>query len=118
MIVPGLFRLPRHQQYHIGPLYYDPVKEDIAKRKIRIKKQLMREQATEEEHDLDDVRMNISEAFARKRKAQSSAGFLQFFMMSLFLGTGFGYIYIGIDVLYGLLLIVPLFLLVRLKNIY
>ena len=34
---PSLFRLPRHQQFHIKPRYYDPVKEEIEERTERIR---------------------------------------------------------------------------------
>ncbi len=40
MRFPSLFRLPRHQQFHIQPRYYDPVKEEIKERTEKIRKSL------------------------------------------------------------------------------
>lgn len=37
---PSLTKIPRHKEYSITPRYYDPVKEDIARRTERIKRDL------------------------------------------------------------------------------
>jgi hypothetical protein len=119
MRFPSLFRLPNHQQFVYKPRYYDPIKEDIAIRKERIKRELERRKRNEEGTATDDDhKYAISEAFARRRKRNSSAGLLQFFMMVLFMSTAFGYIYFGNDALYILISLLPVYLLVRLKNLY
>lgn len=118
MRIPRLFRLPAYQRFYIEPRYYDPIKEDIAKRKIRIKKQLMREKGLQNDEE-ENYNTNIAEAFNRKRRtASSSASLMQFFLMVLFLGITIGYIYFGNDALYALLVMIPFYLLIRLKNIY
>ena len=40
MRFPSLFRTPRHQKFHIEPRYYDPIKEEIAERTERIRKEM------------------------------------------------------------------------------
>ena len=118
MRFPSLFKLPKYQQFEIKPRYYDPIKEDIAARKARIKKELERRRKGGAAPEEPDHHSNISEAFAKRRKKGANASILQFFMMLLFLSTVFGYIYLGNDALYLLLVILPIYLLVRLKNIY
>lgn len=109
MKVPSIFRLPRHQRFEIQPRYYDPVKEDIDKRTSRIRQQLNYEKAGNKTE-------SIREAYARGRKSNKSADLFQLLMVAIISVALGGYIFYGADIVYTLLLLVPLYILLRRKK--
>lgn len=109
MRFPSLFRTPRHQQFHIKPRYYDPVKEEIEERVARIRQEV--------EGEMPDSSYRSSISFKRKTKRTQSASFLQLVIAVLLGGMIFGWLEIGNDIFYYLLLVgAPLYLFFRLKS--
>ena len=107
---PSLFRLPKHQQFHIKPRYYDPVKEEIKERTLRIREEM----TGKENNTYQPSKIN----FKRKATRTPSTSLLQLGIAAL-LGLLFvGWLQFGGDIFYYLLwIIVPGYLIYRLRTI-
>ncbi|WP_053406829.1 hypothetical protein [Persicobacter sp. CCB-QB2] len=79
MRLPSLFKTPKHQQFHIKPRYYDPVKEYVEERR-RVVASQMKEEA---DGDKDRYSANIRAGFDRSRGKATSpkAGMAQGLMV-------------------------------------
>lgn len=106
MKFPSLIRIPAHKQFHFEPRYYDPIKEDIARRTDRIKQELSGDKN-------NNYRANISYAFAHKNRQGNKTGLIQFSLIAAMFGAFFGYLYYGNIAIYTLLLVMGLYLLYR-----
>lgn len=106
MKIPSIFRLPAHQRFEIQPRYYDPVKEDIEKRTDRIRKQL--------ENEKNGLKTeSIREAYKARGGSSRSADLFQLLMIIIVgLSIG-GYLMYGASVYFALLLLVPLYIILR-----
>ena len=107
---PSLFRLPKHQQFHIKPRYYDPVKEEIAERTERIREEMR----GKEGGNYQPSKINF------KRKAQSapSSSLLQLGIAAVLGLMVMGWLQFGGDFFYYLLwVIVPGYLFYRLRTL-
>lgn len=104
MRFPSLFRLPKHQRFHIEPRYYDPVKMEIKERTERIK-QAMKRKITE---DYKPTQIH----FKRKARASPVASMLQL-LIALILGMMVvGWLEFGNRIFYFLFwLVIPTYLL-------
>ncbi|MEM6831916.1 MAG: hypothetical protein AAF551_15505 [Bacteroidota bacterium] len=110
MRFPSLFRLPRHQQFHIKPRYYDPVKEEIKERTERIK------QSIEGGKSSDYLPAQIS--FKRKSKPAPATSMIQLMIAAILGVIVLGWFEFGNDIFYYLLwLLVPGYLIYRLKQV-
>lgn len=96
MKFPSLFRTPAHKRFHFEPRYYDPVKEDIARRTARIKQEFSGDKNS-------NYRANISHAFARKSRQSNKSGLIQFSLIAGMFCAFFGYLYYGNIALYLIL---------------
>jgi len=110
MRFPSLFRQPKHQQFHIKPRHYDPVSEDIKNRTDRIKAEMKGKQ-------IEEFRESRIE-FKRKTKSAPMTSMIQL-LIAVFLGAMvLGWLEYGNEVFYyALWIIVPAYLLYRLKSI-
>ena len=111
MKFPSLFRTPSHKRFHFEPRYYDPVKEDIARRTARIKQELSSDKNS-------NYRANISNAFARKSRQSNKSGLIQFSLIAGMFCTFFGYLYYGNIALYLMLSVMGIYLLYRLRSLF
>lgn len=109
MKFPSIFRQPRYQRFHIEPRYYDPIKEDLKQREERIKKEL-------EQGNNGTYAENISEAFSKRRGSNYGTALTQVLFIILFLAVFFGYIYYGNGAFYGLILLLPIYILIKRKR--
>lgn len=108
MRFPSLIRLPRNKQFRMEPRYYDPIKEDIAERTERIKREL--------EGEKEDYKPgNIS--FDRRTKSVPNTSFLQLLIAAVLGSLVVGWLFYGNQVFYSLFLIFPIYLYFRLKKI-
>lgn len=109
MRFPSLFRTPKHQQFHVEPRYYDPVKEEIEERKIRFRQQM------EGEGDGTYVkRINFKK---RSNKRTPSSSMLQFSIAIILVALTFGWLEFGNQIFqYLLYLAIPAYLLYRLRK--
>jgi hypothetical protein len=122
MKLPSIFKAPRHQRFSIQPRYYDPVKEEIEARIARIRGEMNGEDGDEPEHiHAEYIKSRISSGF--QRRTRPSAGkkdnstILRLVIIGVLFGGVAGFIQYGNDVVYGMLLLVPLYLFLRLKKI-
>jgi len=111
MKFPSLFRTPDHQRFNFEPRYYDPIKEDIARRTARIKQEIS-------EDKNNNYRTNISGAFAHKYRQGNKSGLIQFSLIAGMFCAFFGYLYYGNIAIYLLLGIMGIYLLYRLRGFF
>lgn len=109
--LPSLVKKPKYQRFHVEPRYYDPIKEDIEFRTERIKSELGMES---EELDTG-YSSKITGSFRKNMKHAKGGGVDQTMMLRLIilivlvLFAG-GFVYMGSEVFYLLLLYVPFYL--------
>lgn len=111
MKFPSLFRIPQHKRFNFEPRYYDPVKEDIARRTAIINQE-------ESEQQTNNYRSNISNAFVRNTRQSNKSGLIQFILVATLFGGFVGYLYYGNVVLYIFLGMIGLLLLRRLRTLF
>jgi hypothetical protein len=109
MKVPSLFRLPKYQRFEVQPRHYDPVKEDIENRTARIKQEL---RLAREGKEVESIR----DAFKTRRNSNKSADLFQLLMIVIIAVSVGGYIFWGANVYFALLLLVPLYIILRRKR--
>ena len=117
MKFPSIFRTAQPMRFDIKPRYYDPVKEEIAQRTAKIKRELQADGKlpleNEDSEALNrDYGSSIRGAFTqggpikgRSSSVVSSAGMIRFLIFLVLLGAFFGYLYLGPEVLYTMLYI-------------
>ena len=98
MRFPSLFRLPRHQRFHIQPRYYDPVKEEIEERTERIKDEMKSGEA----RNYQPSKIN----FKRKTKKAPATSLMQLFIAASLGGLIFGWLEFGNDIFQVYLIII------------
>jgi len=101
MKIPSLLRVPKNKRFNFQPRYYDAIKEEIEERTERIKSEI---------GDKEFYHEHISQAFRRREKRDRTSGMLQFFFVITFALIIFGYIYFGAQILYTLLILIPLYI--------
>ena len=109
MKIPSLIKITKHKRFHFEPRYYDPIKEEIKERTARIKKEIDSSSDT-------NYHSNISNAFSRRSTRQKQSNALQFSFIVLFFAAIFGYIYYGNAALYALMIIIPVYILFKIKK--
>jgi len=112
MKFPSIFRLPKHQRFHYQPRFYDPVKEDIEnRRKFYAKK-----------YDQNDIeyKSSISGTFKRKRTnvKSLSTSLIQLIIAVVLMATFIGWLFYGNVVFNFFLIIIPIYFVLRLRNIF
>ena len=108
MKLPSLSRLPKNKRFNFQPRYYDPIKEEIEERTSRIRKEL---------GDSDEYfREHISNAFRRRARTEKTSGIMQFIFIISFIVIFFGYIYLGNQIFYLFLLLIPLYIWMKRRN--
>lgn len=111
MRLPSLIKKPKYQRFHIEPRYYDPVKEDIEMRTERIKGEM----GLKGKEVQAGYSSKISGSFRKNMKHAQGGGVDQTVMLRLVilivlvLFAG-GFVYIGSEVFYLLLLYIPFYL--------
>ena len=118
MNLPGLFKKARYQRFHIEPRYYDPIKEDIENRTSRIKAEM----GLSDSEKIDPgYRSRIEGSFRKNMKHATGGGIDQTVMLRLLimvilvLAIG-GFLYVGKEIFYLVLLIIPFYLWKRLRK--
>ena len=109
MRFPSLFRLPRNQQFDIKPRYYDPVKEFVDERRALANKEARRE----EEADLPSGNIRFER---RKSSVGVNTALLQLVIALVLSALIVGWLFLGNDIVYFGLILVPVYLYFRLKR--
>ena len=117
MKLPGLMSKAKYQRFHIEPRYYDPVKEDIENRTSRIKSEL---ELTEGKADFG-YRSQIEGSFRKNMKHATGGGVdqtvvVRLLIMVILVTMVGGFVYVGMEIFYLLLLLVPFYLWRRIKR--
>ena len=117
MKLPGLMSKAKYQRFHIEPRYYDPVKEDIENRTSRIKAEIG---LSENKTDFG-YRSQIEGSFRKNMKHATGNGVDQTIMVRLLIMVILvmmvgGFVYVGMEIFYLLLLLVPFYLWKRLRH--
>ena len=109
MRFPSLFRTPKYQQFEIKPRYYDPVKEFIEERRMVVNANQNGDPPNEPH--ISRIR------FERKKNNEGvSATLLQLIIVLILGGLLLGWLYIGNDVLYYGLIVIPVYFFFRFKK--
>ncbi len=113
MKIPSLTRIPSHKRFNIEPRYYDPVKEDIAERTSRIKQEISQLAEGQLQHG-----SGISGSFSKRTSTNHArnANILQMIIMIILITFLGGYLLYGNYIFYALLLVIPVYFFVRLRN--
>ena len=115
MRLPSIFRIPSHQRFKIQPRYYDPVKEELDQRIARIKREI---QSKKNPSLTDDFETSIRGAFTSRRnvrKKSASVSFIQSLIVVILIGFFWGFYEFGNKAFYLLLLMIPVYMLIRRK---
>ena len=115
MALFSFFRTAKNQTFRYEPRYYDPIKEDLNKRKKKIQADLVTERKSNE---LPDYARNISGAFGRKTRSASYANttLLQIIIMVMLTLTIIGWLQFGNQVFYTYFIFMPVYLFFRFKR--
>ena len=115
--IPTLFnKIPKHKRFTYAPRHYDPMEEERREREERIRQEL---KLKENEEVVDDsYRTRISGSFRTSRKTQGrqldpSANMLRLIIITILVGWFIAYLQYGNIAMYGLLLIIPLYLWIK-----
>lgn len=113
-------KAPSHKKFSFAPRYFDDQEEERKEREERIKKELEREQG--KEFPIDPAyRTRIAGSFRTVKKTitprvDPSVNILRFIILLVLVLFLIAYLQFGNNVVYGLVVIVPLYLYVRLRN--
>lgn len=108
MKFPSIIKTARYRRFEMEPRYYDPIKEEIEERTERIKREMKGEYSTE----YSGARIS----FDRKTRKTASTSFLQLLIAAVLSLMVVGWLYIGNEVFYVLVLLVPFYLYKRLRK--
>lgn len=116
MKFPSLSRLPRYKRFNFEPRFYDPVKERIEKREKEILKEMAREvdKGNPAHYDSGGLR----NSFQRRQSSQMKTSTMQLVLVLILFGCFFGYLYFGEVALYALIIILPIYILVRTRKFF
>ena len=104
MRFPSLFRLPRSQQFEIKPRYYDPIKEFVDQRRSLVNSK-----------NGEGEKSRIS--FERRKTSVGMGTSLLQLIIALVLGSMIvGWLFIGNDIFYFGLILVPFYLYFRIRK--
>jgi len=118
----GLFtKTPNHKRFNYVPRHYDPREEEMREREARIKQEIAAGLRSETDEDLEQHRSRIKGSFqqSRKRSVQKgapSAAILRTIITLFIVIELWAYLQFGNKALYGLLIVVPFYLFLKLKN--
>lgn len=112
MKFPSLVKLPKYKKFNFEPRYYDPVKEEIDMRTQKIK------------HDMDAQRRagaddralfkaELDQVLRRRAAEDRNSTIMQAVFVLLFLSIFTGYLFYGNNVIYGALILIPIYILYR-----
>lgn len=118
----GLFtKTPAHKRFNFIPRHYDPREEEMKERQERIRKEVEAGLRKETEEDLLQHQSRIKGSFqaARKRSVQKnepSAAVLRTVITLFIVLQLWAYLQFGNVALYGLLLVIPFYLFLKLRS--
>ncbi len=117
MKLPGLMSKSKYQRFHVEPRYYDPIKEDIENRTSRIKAEM----GLLDENPDFGYRSQIEGSFRKNMKHATGSGvdstvMIRLLIMVILVMMVGGFVYVGSEILYLFLLLVPVYLWKKFKR--
>jgi hypothetical protein len=109
MKLPLIFKTPRNKRFNFEPRYYDPIKEEIRERTEMIRRQL-------KSNDTEYIHSSISQAFAKRSREYNKGNAMQFSFIIVFIAVIIGYLYFGNAALISFLVVLPVYILLKLKR--
>ncbi len=117
--IPSLFRVAKHKKFNYEPLYYDPIKEELRERESRIKRELQMERGEIPEEYASSASHNIRGAFRKGRtRTKDSTGRARSLIFLILVGGLASFWYLGEDSVYMLLLLIPIYFLVKKSKLF
>lgn len=112
MKFPSLVKLPKYKKFNFEPRYYDPVKEEIDMRsqKIKLDMEAQRRAGTD---DRAQFKAELEQVLNRRATEDRNSTIMQAVFVLLLLLIFTGYLFYGNNVIYGALILVPLYILYR-----
>ncbi len=113
---PSIIRLPRSKTFNFTPRHFDPIKDEIAERTSRIKREMELEKDIKSNPNDADKEFISSINFRKKQRSNNTASLLQLTIAAFLGGLVIGWIYYGNVIFYSLFLVFPVYLYFRLKG--
>lgn len=112
MKFPSLVKLPKYKKFNFEPRYYDPVKEEIDMRsqKIKLDMEAQRRAGTD---DRAQFKAELEQVLNRRATEDRNSTIMQAVFVLLLLLIFTGYLFYGNNVIYGALILIPLYILYR-----
>lgn len=104
-----IFKTAQNKKFNFTPRYYDPIKEEIKERTNAIRKQL-------DGTETGIYQSNISKAFTQRSRRQSSINMMQFLFVIAFIAVAIAYLYYGPIALYSFLIVLPIYIVIKLRK--
>lgn len=112
MKFPSLVKLPKYKKFNFEPRYYDPVKEEIDMRAHKIKSE-MEAQRRAGADDRALFKAELEQVLRRRETEDRNSTIMQVVFVLLFLLIFTGYLFYGNNVIYGALILIPIYILYR-----
>ncbi len=115
MKLPSLIRLPSSKKFNYEPRFYDPVKEEIAERTERIRREMEADAAMTSEQRIK-FKAEWKNASQRNDTEDKRSSISQMIFILLFSFTFIGYIFYGNNALYIGLILIPVYIFLRMRQ--
>ncbi len=109
MKFPSFIKVPRNKRFNIEPRYYDPIKEEIEERTMRIKQEL---EGKSDSGTSSGTRIT----FERRTSPAPSSSLMQLGIAAILGSLVIGWLFYGNAVFYSLWLVVPIYLFFRFRK--
>lgn len=113
---PSIIRLPRSKTFTFSPRHFDPIKDEIAERTARIKREMALEEGVDPKEKGTHEQYAPTISFRKKERSNNNASLLQLAIATVLGGLVVGWLYYGDKVFYALFLVFPVYLYFRLKG--
>ena len=115
MKLPSLIRLPNHKKFAYEPRFYDPIKEEVTERAERIRREVEAE-AAKTEDQRNKFKEEWKQVHHRQDLESKRSGISQMIFVLLFFCTFVGYIFYGNNALYIGLILIPVYIFLRMRQ--
>lgn len=115
MKLPSLIRLPNSKKFNYEPRFYDPIKEEIAERTERIRREMEADAKISEEQRIK-FRAEWQQVHDRRETEVKRSSISQLVLILLLASLFVGYIFYGNNVLYLGLILIPGYIFLRVRQ--
>jgi hypothetical protein len=115
MKLPSLIRLPNSKKFAYEPRFYDPVKEEIAERTERIRREMEAEAKITDEQRIK-FKAEWQQVHDRRESEVTRSNVSQLVLILLLAFLSVGYLFYGNNVLYLGLILLPGYIFLRVRQ--